>query len=214
MLISTLTKPNALGVIPGQRNIPIRPAIYTMAISLLFSSCASFSDSPISRHKIKLRENNVSKLSGTYQLFPDLAYTKTGGTDMLRNQPKTERFHQYISKRKIDFNHSGNFSVEVKLLGNKQVGFYFKKDSFIVDSVTLSARLQSRGLLLLGNKYLEVQGVPYIFGGSKSEKTRIGLASDGGLILNHAYDRSGAFFFFMAGQSYDNAYHFKRINSN
>ncbi len=179
---------------------------------LFFSGCASFSDRPISRHKVKLDKDEVSKLSGTYQVFPDLIYTKKGVTETLGDQPATERFHRYISKREIDFKPSENLTVDLKVLEGNQISFHFKKDNLIVDSVTLSAKLQSRGLLLLGNKYVEFHGVPYILGGSKSEKTRIGLASDGGLIVNHAYDSSGALLLFIgAGRSYDSAYHFKRI---
>ncbi|MBO9673320.1 MAG: hypothetical protein J7577_07740 [Sphingobacteriaceae bacterium] len=183
-----------------------------IAFCLLFSGCASFSDRPIRRHKVKLSEGQVSKLSGTYQLFPDLAYVKNGVAESLRYQPVIEHFHRYISKHRISFKPSENLTVDVRVIDNNQITFNFKKDSLIVDSVTLSGKLQSRGLLLLGNKYVEFHGVPYILGGSKSEKTRIGLASDGGLILNHAYDSSGALLLFIgAGVSYDSAYHFKRV---
>lgn len=189
-----------------------RQAICAIAFCILFSGCASFSDRSIKRHKVKLNKNEISKISGTYQLFPDLAYTKNGVAETLRYQPITEHFHQYISKRGIYFKPSENVTVDVRVMDNNQIRFHFKKDSIIVDGVTLSAKLQSRGLLLLGNKYVEFQGVPYILGGSKSEKTRIGLASDGGLILNHAYDNSGALLLFIgAGLSYDSAFHFKRI---
>jgi len=178
----------------------------------LFSGCASFSDRMSRQQKVKLTKQNLDHLSGTYQLFPNLSYTKNGGIEMLQYQPKTERFHRYVSKKKIDFKSSENLSVEVKVLGNNQINFRFKKDSLTIDTVTLSGRLQSRGLLLLGNKYVKFNGVPYIFGGSESAKTRIGLATDDGLILNHAYDRSGAFLLFIwGGRGYDIAYHFKRI---
>lgn len=212
MLISTSIQPNTNGNRLKNNICCFRQAICTITFSLLLSGCASFSDRPIRRHKVKLYKDEVSKISGTYQLFPDLAYTKSGVAESLRYQPTTERFHQYISKRGIYFKPSENLTVDVKVIENNQISFSFKKDSLIVDSVTLSAKLQSRGLLLLGNKYVEFQGIPYILGGSKSEKTRIGLASDGGLILNHAYDNSGALLLLVgAGLSYDSAYHFKRI---
>jgi len=212
MLISNSIRPNANYNRLNDNMRGFRQAICAITICLLFSGCASFSDRPIRRHKVKLDKDEISKISGTYQLFPDLAYTKNGVAETLRYQPITERFHQYISKRGIYFKPSENVAVDVKVIDNNQIRFNFKKDSLIVDSVTLSARLQSRGLLLLGNRYVEFHGVPYILGGSKSEKTRIGLASDGGLILNHAYDSSGALLLFIgAGLSYDSAYHFKRI---
>jgi len=199
-------------LISNLKHTTLQWSISALTFSLAFSGCASFSDRPIRHHKVKLSGDEVLKLSGTYQLFPDLVYTKNGGAEILRYQGETERFHQYISREKIDFKPTENLSVDVKVLGNNQISFCFKKDSLIVDTVTLSSKLQSRGLLLLGNKYVEFQGIPYVLGGSKSEKTRIGLANDGGLILNHAYDNSGALLLFIgAGLSYDSAYHFKRI---
>jgi hypothetical protein len=212
MLTSTSIQPVASDNRLNNNVRCFRLAICAITFCVLFSGCASFSDRPIRRHKVKLDKDEISKLSGTYQLFPDLTYKKNGVAETLHYQPITERFHQYISKRGIYFKPSENVAVDVMVIDNSQIRFNFKKDSLIVDSVTLSAKLQSRGLLLLGNKYVEFQGVPYILGGSKSEKTRIGLASDGGLILNHAYDNSGALLLFIgAGISYDSAYHFKRI---
>ncbi|NII81088.1 hypothetical protein [Pedobacter sp. SG908] len=212
VLISTSIQPYANGSRLNNKIHYFKWLICIISFCLLFSGCASFSDRPIRRHKVKLNEGQVSKLSGTYQLFPDLAYKKNGIAETLRYQPIIERFHHYISKQKIDFKASENLTVDVRVMDNNQISFNFKKDSIIVDSITLSAKLQSRGLLLLGNKYVEFHGVPYILGGSKSEKTRIGLASDGGLILNHAYDSSGALLLFIGvGVSYDSAYHFKRI---
>jgi len=212
MLTSISIQPNASD---SRLNNNVRcfgQTICAIMFCLLFSGCASFSDKPIRRHKVKLNEGGVSKLSGTYQLLPDLTYTKRGVAETLRDKPIAERFHRYISKHEIDFKPTENLTVDLKVMENDQISFHFKKDSIIVDSVTLSAKLQSRGLLLLGNKYVEFHGVPYILEGSKSEKTRIGLASDGGLIVNHAYDSSGAFLLFIwAGRGYDTAYHLKRI---
>ncbi|MCZ4245481.1 hypothetical protein [Pedobacter punctiformis] len=210
MNTSNSIKPRANGVRPNQKTISFKLAIFILGLFL--SGCASFSDRTINQYKVKLSEENVSRLSGTYRLFPDLIYTKRGDAEILGYQRKTEQFHRHISKNKIDFSPSDNLSVDVKVLENNQISFLFKKDNFLLDSVTLSAKLQSRGLLLLGNKYVKFHGVPYILGGSESAKTRIGLASDGGLILNHAHDRSGALLLFIAaGRSSDYAYHFKRI---
>ncbi|WP_343524013.1 hypothetical protein [Pedobacter sp.] len=189
-------------------------AVLAAVSCFFFSGCASFSDKMIRQQKVKLREENLNLLAGTYQLFPDLAYTKNGGAEMLRYTGKTERFHQYVGKNKMESDPSANNTVTVKVFGNNRISFVFRKDSTIVDSVTLSAKLQSRGLLLIGNKYVKYWGVPYLFGVTESAKTRIGLANDNGLILNHAYDNSGAILIIMAaGRSSSLAYHFKRISA-
>ena len=129
-----------------------------ITLCLLLSGCASFSDRPIRRHKVKLHKDEISKISGTYQLFPDLTYKKNGVAETLRYQPITEHFHQYISKRGIYFKPSENVAVDVMVIDNNQIRFHFKKDSIIVDSVTLSARLQSRGLIAFRKQVCRISG--------------------------------------------------------
>ncbi|MEH3113006.1 hypothetical protein [Pedobacter terrae] len=194
-------------------NQKITTTILALACCFFLSACASFSDGPIRYHKVKLTERNLSMLSGTYELYPDSVYKKNGKAGLQVNSSKYEKFHQYIGKSKIDFDTPANAHVVVQV-SDHQVNFLFKEDSLVKDTVSLSYKLQSRGLLLLGNKYTKFEGIPYVLGGSRSEKTRIGLAKDGGLIMNHAVDNTGAvLLFFMAGYSYNASYHFKRINS-
>lgn len=194
-------------------NQKITTTILTLSCCFLLSACASFSDGPIKHHKVKLTDSNLSILSGTYQLYPDSVYNQNGKTGLKVNSPKIEKFHQYVSKSKIDFDTLANSHVVVQV-SDHQVKFLFKEDALIKDTVSLPFKLQSRGLLSLGNRYATFEGIPYLLGGSRSEKTRIGLAKDGGLILNHAVDNTGAILlFFMAGYSYNISYHFKRINS-
>lgn len=207
---STFTIP--AGATPGlnQKNIT---AISALACFYFLSGCASFSDGPIRHHKVKLTESNLSMLSGTYELYPDSVYKKNGITGLQACSSKNHQLHQYIGASRIGFDTLANSSVVVQVSGD-HVNFLFKENDMIKDSVRLSFRLQSRGLLLLGNKFAKLEGIPYILGGSKSEKTRIGLAKDGSLILNHAVDDTGAILlFFTVGYSYNTSYHFKRINS-
>lgn len=183
-------------------------------IIALFSGCASFSDGPIRHHKIKLTGKSLSTLSGTYQLYPDSVYDKEGDVRLRAYTSKDDRFHQYVSRNKISFDTPVNSSVIVQVLDDGFINFLFRENGIDKDTVRLSYKLQSRGLLVLGNKYVKFEGIPYILGGSRSEKTRIGLAKDGGLILNHAVDNSGAFLLMIgAGYSYNASYHFKRIKS-
>jgi hypothetical protein len=203
---SNSTNPNGEAI---RLNLKMPTAVLAVACCCFLSGCASFSDAPIRHHKVKLTESNLSELSGAYELYPD---SNLGGKAGLQAYlSKDDRFHQYIGKSKIGFDTLANCSVVVQV-SRDHVNFLFKEDGLTKDSVRLTFRLQSRGMLLLGNKYVTLEGIPYILGGSRSEKTRIGLAKDGGLILNHAYDDSGALLLFIGlGLSYDVAYHFKRI---
>lgn len=191
----------------------ITTTILALACCCSLSGCASFSDGPIRHYKVRLTEKNLSMLSGTYELYPDSFYQKNSTAGLQAYSPRNRQFHQYVSKSQISFDTLANCHVVVQVSGD-QANFLFKENGLNKDSVRLSFKLQSRGMLLLGNKSVTLQGIPYILGGSESEKTRIGLAKDGGLILNHAIDDTGAIlFFFMLGYSYNISYHFKRVNS-
>lgn len=214
MLISTSIQPNLMynKLINNIRYI--RQVICAITCCLLFSGCASFSDRPTKHHKIKLDEGNLSEISGTYQLYPDSVYDREGELRLRAYTSKDDRFHQYVSRNKISFDTLVNSSVTVRVSHDGYINFLFKENGIDKDAVRLSYKLQSRGLLILGNKYVKFEGIPYILGGSRSEKTRIGLAKDGGLILNHAVDNSGAFLLMIGtGYSYNASYHFKRIKS-
>lgn len=210
MKISNLIKPGAYGA-----GFSPKTTIAALAVSLcFFSGCASFSDQMTNRHKINLMQENLHELSGTYKLKPDLRYDKNGEATMAQGKYLIGNIHRYISKKNIDIDTSANLLLTVKVLDSNNVTFLFKKDEILLDSVTLSAELQPAGLLYLGNHYVKTTGIPYLFGGTVSEKTRLGLASDGGLILDHVFNSAGGFLLvFSGGRLSQLAYHFKRINS-
>jgi hypothetical protein len=75
----------------------------------------------------------------------------------------------------------------------------------------LGGKLRS-GLFYLDNKFLKRNGIPYLAGGYTHHKTRIGLSKNNGLMVNYAYDNSGALLLIIgAGSSYNLGYHYKRI---
>ncbi|QIL40240.1 hypothetical protein G7074_13810 [Pedobacter sp. HDW13] len=207
--ISTSTKPNADG---KGFNRKTTIAIFTVVLCFLFSGCASFSDQMINHHKIDLLQKNLSELSGTYQLKPDWEYNKEGEAKMAQGEYLIENVHRYISGRRINFDTLTGLLLTVKVLDSSNITFLFKKDEAVLDSVTLSVELGPAGLLYLGNHYVETTGIPYLCGSTMSEKTRIGLANDGGLILNHIFNSSGGFLLIFSGSySSQSAYHLKRI---
>lgn len=188
-------------------------AALAVAHCFFSSGCASFSDKMIIRHKTDLLQEDLPKLSGVYQLKPDLEYNKDGEAKTAQGKYLIENIHRYISQKKIDIDTSANLLLTVKIQDKDNVTFLFKNEEKVIDSVTLSTELQPTGLLYLGNHYVKAIGVPYLWGGTMSEKTRIGLANDGGLILNHVTDRSGGILLvFLGGHSSQSAYHFERIN--
>ncbi|GAA4196377.1 hypothetical protein GCM10022289_02000 [Pedobacter jeongneungensis] len=172
-------------------NVKTTTSDLAVSAGFFFSGCASFSDKMISHHKSNLLQKDLPQLSGVYQLKPDLVYNKDGEAKVAQGKYLIENIHRYISQKKIDLDTSANLRLTVKVLDSNKVSFLFQKDNVVLDRVTLPAELQPTGLLYLGNHYVKAIGVPYLWGGVMSEKTRIGLANDGGLILNHVTDRSG-----------------------
>ena len=82
-------------------------------------------------------------------------------------------------------------------------------DDNTVSNYTFEGKLKN-GFFYLNNKQVEFNGVPYLLGGSRSEKTRIGLSKDNDLIVQTAIDNTGAFLLIIgSGYSYNVATFFK-----
>jgi hypothetical protein len=182
-------------------------------IILLLSSCASFSDKMIKDAKVTLSENNLSKLEGTYELFPDLKYDEKSKAEPIDSEDSkaNHSLNYFVSSKQVKYDSKSKYSVEVKLINKNTIKFITKNETAKIDSIELSGKLKN-GLFYLDNKFLKRNGVPYLAGGYTNYKTRIGLARDNGFLVNYAYDNSGAILFlFWAGSAYNLGYHYNRI---
>ncbi|MFC0777765.1 hypothetical protein [Flavobacterium sp. HJSW_4] len=182
-------------------------------IVLLLSSCASFSDKIVKENKQALSENDLSKMEGKFELFPDLKYDERGNEQTIDSQESKARYNlnYFVKSQKKEYVFSNSYIVEVKLLDKKRLQFITKKEDSIIENIELGGKLKN-GFFYLDNKYLKRNGIPYLAGGYDNHKTRIGLSKDDGLLVNYAYDNSGAILFmFWAGSSYNLGYHYKRI---
>lgn len=187
--------------------------IIGFTIILLLSSCASFSDKIVKENKQALSENDLSKMEGKFELFPDLKYDEKGNEQGIDSQESKARYNlnYFVKSQKKEYVFSNSYIVEVKLLDKKRLQFITKKEDSIIENVELAGKLKN-GFFYLDNKYLKRNGIPYLAGGYDNHKTRIGLSKDDGLLVNYAYDNSGAILFmFWAGSSYNLGYHYKRI---
>lgn len=181
--------------------------------TVMFTGCASFSNTRVWHDSKKLTKHNLSELTGTYSFSPDYGYDKKGNREVIIRKNKQDYFYQYLTNKPIDVDTAAKYLISLTYLKGDSIAILIKKEKLIIDSLKLRWRLQSRGLLKIGKTDIKVHGIPYLLGGSQSKKTRIGLSKDGGLILNHAVDSGGALLLIIgSGYSYDFAYHFKRIN--
>lgn len=182
----------------------------------LFTSCASFSDKMIKNDKTVLTENDLSRLEGRYELFAHVKYYEKGNVGKVDSDDVKQysNLNRFLKDSKTEYNLKEKYSVEIKLFNPNKIKFITLKDHVKTDSIELGGKLK-KGLFYLDNKCLKRNGVPYIFGGYTNYKTRIGLSKDHNLIVNYAYDNSGALLFFIwAGSSYNSAYQYKRVESN
>jgi len=191
----------------------MKPASITFLIVLLLSSCASFSDKMIKDAKATLVENDLSKLEGTYELFPDLKYDEKRKAEPIDSEDSkaNHSLNYFVSSKQVKYDSKSKYSVEVKIINKNTIKFITKNETAKIDSIELGGKLKN-GLFYLDNKFLKRNGVPYLAGGYTNYKTRIGLAKDNGLLVNYAYDNSGAILFlFWAGSAYNLGYHYNRI---
>ncbi|MCP2026657.1 putative GH25 family protein [Flavobacterium sp. HSC-32F16] len=191
----------------------MKSVIYAFVLMLVVSSCASFSNRMINKNKSSLSENDLVKLEGTYALFPDLKYDEKGKVHSIDSQDPETRYNlnYFVKSEKSKYDYSDSYMVEVKFLDKNRLQFITKKENAIIENVELGGKLKN-GLFYLDNKYLKRNGVPYLAGGYDNYKTRIGLSKDNGLLVNYAFDNSGALLFmFWAGSTYNLGYHYKRI---
>lgn len=190
----------------------MKSRLYAFILILLLSSCASFSDRVIKKNKVSIEENELKKIEGRYELFPDISYDKKGKSKKIDSvEASNHNLNVFVKSKECKYNYSDGYFVDIKILKNNQIQFIAKKDSTNLDGVVVGFKLK-KGLFYLDNKYLKRNGIPYIAGGYTNHKTRIGLSKDNGLLVNFAYDNSGAILFMLAaGSSYNLGYHYKRI---
>jgi len=188
--------------------------IIGFAIVLLFSSCASFSDKMMRENKESLSQNDLSKLGGTYELYPDLKYNEKGNAELIVSSDSKARqgLDYFVFSKEIKYDDNAVYLVEIKLVNQNKLRFTAKKDNVEIENIELGGKLKN-GFFYLDNKYLKRNGIPYLAGGYTNHKTRIGLAKDNGLLVHYCYDNSGAILFlFWAGSDYNLGFHFKKVS--
>ncbi|KFF07192.1 hypothetical protein [Flavobacterium reichenbachii] len=193
----------------------MKSILYSFIILILLSGCASFSDRIVKDHKQELIQNDLKKLEGHYDLFPDSSYDRKGKLQTIEPEDSKSghNLNYFVKSPEAKYSYDKGYTIEIKVVGPDRLKFITKKENVAIDSVELSGKLKN-GLFYLDNTYLKRNGIPYIAGGYTNYKTRIGLTKDNGLLVNYAYDNSGALLFlFWAGSDYNLAYHYRRFET-
>lgn len=195
--------------------------INTIFLVFAFSSCATFSEKGFRKEVEKLKIENISKLNGNYSFNPIKRYYSHGKpeprdniADSLRsnnayifllNQP-SNKYIKFDSISKIKNNFQLNLTVENNILKVKVL-----ENLVVIKDTTLTGKYKN-GMFYLDNKFLDCNGIPYLFGGCRNNKRRIGLTKNGNLIINEAVNNEGALLLIIgAGYSHNMTYEYKRI---
>jgi hypothetical protein len=191
-----------------------------MLILILFCftqiSCATYEAIYKRMDKVKITESNFSAISGTYKMFADSTLDKGKGKEAILTIPKnlSVSIYQKILNKQLIIDSSSQYSVKVNCK-KENISFVFFKNEIMLDSASIIGKIKSNGFYYVGNSKAKCHGVPYLLGGCQKERIRLGLGNNGHLIINQAYESSGAFlFFFWAGEKYNTCYFFKKITSS
>lgn len=187
--------------------------ILYLVMVIALTNCASFSKKEFREDYEKLSKTNLNTLNGTYELYPNKKFgSRTSNiinhADLFsqitnqswKNNDALSKMH-YIENEYAIALFFESSTLTIKLLENNKT---IREDS-------IKGKIK-KGMFYLDNKFLECNGIPYVFGGCQNNKRRIGITKTGSLIINTAYDNGGAMFLILAaGISYNTSFEFFRI---
>ncbi|MBN2779162.1 MAG: hypothetical protein JXR36_16130 [Bacteroidales bacterium] len=175
---------------------------------LLTASCTTYNNGLVRKERVKLSIETMNSFNMTFS-SKSYKYCVKKGMFELKEIDLLSQLN--ISNYKLS-NNTSYKSYKVKFISIDTLlvqGVDFN-DS-IVANYTFDGKLKN-GYFYLNNKQVEFNGIPYLLGGSSSEKRRIGISKDNDLIVQTAVDHTGAFLLiFGAGYSYNVATFFKEI---
>jgi hypothetical protein len=181
----------------------------------MFYSCASYERIYKRMEKVRVTETNIDKITGTYEMFAGLEYNSERGKKTLLKVPDNSKINFYndITNKAIKIDSNSKYIVKVDCTKNS-ITFIFTKDKIVLDTINLKGKIKSNGFYYLDNSKISCHGIPYLFGGCQQLKVRLALSDKDELIVNQAYESSGAFLFFIwAGQQFNTCYFFKKIKT-
>ncbi len=184
-------------------------------------SCATFTKKRFRKEIACLKKVELNELTGIYSINPVRRYyslgkenpndkipdslTRNNGYYFLTNDSYDKK-REFDSLRKskelyyLRLTLENSTRLKVELLENRNV---------IADTI-FTGRHKS-GMFYIDNKYLDCNGIPFLFGGCRNNKTRIGLTKKGNLLINKAVSNEGAILLIIgAGYSYNITYEYER----
>jgi hypothetical protein len=181
---------------------------------IIFSSCATYSKKDFKKSLINIDESNIASLNGSYKIFPVYSFNKKES-----NIPDSLKFRTgwfmyemiqnsapyYDKIASIAYN-----SAQVRIQNNF-FKYILKNNDSIVKNDSIEFKLK-KGMLRLKNSFYKCEGVPFIFGGCRNGRIRIGLSKSKNMIINKSYDQYGALLIiFGAGLTENKNFEYEKI---
>lgn len=191
--------------------------ILLISISLL--NCASFSAKDFKKNYTSINPDNLHLFDGKFSFFPIKKFDKKTEHSNIETLKKYINLYNFITNESVKFNDIDsilngkvNYQIELKIISDKELSVELFKNNQRIKKQQIKGELKKDGMFYLDNKFLKCTGIPYLFGGCQNNKRRIAISNTNNLIVNEALDNTGALLFlFWAGQSYNSAYEFQRL---
>ena len=180
-------------------------------IFLVFTifGCASFTKRRFSNEIDNLKAEDTAKIDGNYSYNPIKRYYNFQKQTLEDQNVDSLRYNNaydfllnksYNKNLKSDGTNKlkNNIEINLKLENNNLLKVKVIENQKIIKDTTLTGKFRN-GMFYLNNKYLECNGVPYLFGGCRNSKRRIGITKTGNLLINEAVNNEGAILLLIGG---------------
>jgi hypothetical protein len=177
--------------------------IIVLLLLIGVTGCATFNNKYVTG-RTQLQHDNIGSYNGTYNLRTDSTYNKKGILEPVINQHGNFSLYSVITNKILKLDSLASYSARVSFQDH-QIQFDFYKGAEKFETVIIRAKLKSDGMYYLDNSQTTVFGVPYIYGRTSHNKTRLGIDRAGNLFVNTAGSQYGAVLFIIGD---GNAYNF------
>lgn len=190
-------------------------------ISFTSFSCASFTKKRFRKEIVNLEKGKLNKLNGNYSLYPIRRYYSLGKeepNDKIPDSLKRNNGYYFLTNESYEkkngfdslINNENKYFLSLYLENSNKLRVELLENSKVLSDTIFGGKLKN-GMFYIENKYLDCNGIPFLFGGCQNNKRRIGLTKNGNLLINEAVSNEGSLLLIIgAGYSYNLTYEYER----
>jgi hypothetical protein len=180
---------------------------------LLLTNCASFSDKALHFAETDLSHNTLGNLNGRYLINAN-RITDDYGNTLKNHTDASDLYTSIIPSYSIkNSNFTSKYLVQLKVISANEISVSLLENDSIIKCSVIKGKLKKDGYYYLKNTLFISDGIPFFFGHYECRRTRITLTDESVLFVNKAFSWNGAFFFLMAGESYNVGLEFDKIDT-